>query len=87
MTSVLDVAWVALFHLPLVLGSYLLTRRFLATADRLELARDTFLVGCVLWRLETLILHATGNIDAIAVLCCHFLILGAAISIRRPQEN
>ena len=67
MTSVLDVGWVALFHLPLAAAAYLFSRRLLKPQDHLELARDTFLVGCILWRLETLILHATGNIDAIAV--------------------
>lgn len=78
--------WVTLaFHAPLGIAAYLIAARCLSSEPGPRRWSDTFLCGFVLWRVEALLLHLTGNVDRISVLVAHGIMLAAVALLTRHR--
>lgn len=77
-----------LFHLPLLLAATRLTRVYLAPSQPLLGGIDTFFVFCILWRLETLLLHSVGLVAWWPTLITHLIVWGIVLTMtQRPARK
>ncbi|MGE3164168.1 MAG: hypothetical protein AB7O52_04640 [Planctomycetota bacterium] len=77
MEAVISVASTCVLHLPLLLASRRFNRCFFPAECRAQEWLQIFFVACVIWRLETLLLHACGAVHWPAVVGAHVLICAA----------